>query len=121
MSQRFNALVVDDNSLTRLSLQTSLGRLGYQVNSADSTADARIKLGGAPYHAVFAELCIKDEGGRGLARWVKTNFNNIKFFLVTGWKGDLEQQLLLFEGIQGVIKKPLMFNDIRKTVLEHFG
>jgi DNA-binding response OmpR family regulator len=60
--------------------------------------------------------------GRGIARWVKTsNGSDTKFFITTSWKGELERDLLRFDGINDVIRKPFSFSEIRDKVLEHLG
>jgi hypothetical protein len=40
---------------------------------------------------------------------------------MTSWRGQLDEGLLASDGIDGVVRKPLVFNEIRDEVLEHFG
>jgi len=122
MSPMFHALVVEDNPQTLKTLTNALTRLGYIVNSADTAEGAIDELNQNSYDAVFAELCLRGgQGGRGIARIVKKLHHNAKFFIVTSWKGDLEPGMLLIDGIDGIIRKPIIFNEIRDNVLEHFG
>ena len=87
-----------------------------------TTDEARAQFAERGYDAVFTELCARgDGGGRGMARWLKAQCLTTVCFVVTGWKGELERGLLKHDGIHGVIRKPLIFNEIRDEVLEHFG
>lgn len=118
----FQALVVEDNPTLRETLQNALTRLGCRVTAVSTAERARDALSSQPFDAVFAELCARgDGGGRGIARWLKSRCTGTVCFLVTGWKGELEPNLLRHDGIHGIIRKPLIFNEIRDSVLEHFG
>lgn len=121
MSLMFNALVIEDNPNTLDTLRNALTRLGCVVTAATTAENGIEELQRSKFDAVFAELCIREQGGRGIARWVKSQCLNTRFFIVTSWKGELEPKLLLMEGIHGIIRKPLIFNEIRDKVLEHLG
>jgi CheY-like chemotaxis protein len=121
MSCIFRVLVVEDNSATSTTLQNALNRLGCQVTVKNSSNDAIEELKKSTFDAVFAELCVRENGGRSVARFIRAQYPSTKCFIVTGWKGDLEPNLLKYEGIHGIIRKPLIFKEIRDKVLEHFG
>jgi DNA-binding response OmpR family regulator len=117
----FHVLIIDDNADLRDSLRKSLVRLGCEVTVADTAESGMTELEKSQYDAVFAALCVRDMGGRSVARYVKTQYSETKFFIVTSWKGDLESNLLQMDGIHDVIHKPLNFTEIRDKVLEHLG
>lgn len=117
----FHVLVIDDDDELRESLRKSLTRLGCEVTVAHTAEMGLEKLKGEQFDAVFAALCVRDMGGRSIARWVKKQSSDTKFFLVTSWKGDLESNLLRIDGIHDVIHKPINFSEIRDKVLEHLG
>ena len=121
MSYFIKALVIDDNSDARVSVSKALARLGCNVNEALTSDEGITELSLNPYNVVFASLCVKKIGARGIARWVRDNCPATKVFLVTSWKGHLDNQILSVEGIHGIIHKPLLFNEIRDTLLEHLG
>lgn len=119
---RFNALVVDDSSTVAVPLQTALGRLGCLVRVVNSTDEARSELSEKQYDLVFVELCARGEGGgRGIARWIKSRCLPTRCLLLTGWRGELDHSVLRYDGIHGVIRKPLIFNDIRDTMIDVLG
>ena len=117
----FNALVIDDNFDTRTTFKRALNRLGCNVKEAETAENGLSQLTSMFYHVVFAALCVKDLGARGVARWVKSNSPNTKFFIITSWKGKLEENILAIEGIHGVIHKPLLFAEIRDLLLDQLG
>ncbi len=121
MAAIFHVLVIDDDLELRESLRKSLVRLGCEVSIADTAENGLNKLQTEQYDAVFAALCVRSVGGRYIARWVKQQSSETKFFIVTGWKGDLEPKLLQIDGIHDVIHKPINFTEIRDKVLEHLG
>jgi response regulator RpfG family c-di-GMP phosphodiesterase len=121
MGSFFRVLVIEDNNATCTTLQNALNRLGCQVKTSVTAEQGIEELKKEQYDAVFAELCVREQGGRGVARWVKTQSPSTRCFLVTSWKGELEQSLLQMEGIHGIIRKPLIFKEIRDKIIEHFG
>ena len=121
MTNVFHVLVIDDDADLRETLRRNLVRLGCEVTIADTAEFGLEQLRGGKFDAVFAALCVRDMGGRSIARWVKNELNGTKFFIVTSWKGDLEPNLLKLDGIHDVIHKPVNFGEVRDKVLAHLG
>ena len=121
MGSTFRALIAEDDPVSRAALSNALVRLGFGVSIADDSEAAISRMREEAFDAVFSALCIRQSGGRAIARWVRDNCPTTRCFILTGWKGELENTLLQFEGIDGVVHKPLLFNEIRDMVLEHLG
>jgi sigma-B regulation protein RsbU (phosphoserine phosphatase) len=121
MSAMFHVLIIDDDTVLRELLRKSLSRLGCEVSVAETAEGGLEQLKRSSYDAVFAALCVREIGGRSIARWVKHQACATKFFIVTSWKGDLEPHLLRIDGIHDVIHKPISFTEVRDKVLEHLG
>ncbi len=121
MTDMFHVLVIDDDADLREVLRKSLSRLGCNVTVAETAEKGLDNLKINRYNAVFAALCVRNMGGRSIARWVKQQSSDTKFFLVTSWRGDLEHSLLKLDGIHDVVHKPINFSEIRDKVLEHLG
>ncbi|MBN2035346.1 MAG: response regulator [Chitinispirillaceae bacterium] len=118
----FNILVIDDNQELRDSLGKCLLRLGCDVVTAESAEVGIEKIKQAHFDAVFASLCLRSMSGRGIARWVSEhNGRDIKFFITTSWKGELEKELFHFDGIHDVVRIPYSFSEVRDKILEHLG
>jgi DNA-binding response OmpR family regulator len=97
-------------------------RLGVEVLIVDTGELAIEEMQKSAFDAVFAPLCLYGLGGRGIARWVKANgMDATRVFIVTSWKCELELDLLRFDGIRGVIRKPFVFSEIRNAVMENPG
>lgn len=121
MNSLFSALIIDDNLESRSTFKRALVKLGCYVKEADSAESGIQFLLQFPYTIVFASLCVKQMGARGIARWIRKNRPRTKCFIVTNWKGELERNILAIDGIDGVVHKPLLFAEIRDTLLEHLG
>jgi len=121
MTAMFQVLIVDDDSELTEVLRRSLIRLGCEVAVAETAENGLEKLQEDKFHAVFASLCVRTMGGRGVARFVKNHCPDTRFFMVTGWKGELEANLLKLDGIHEIIHKPVNFSEIRDKVLEVLG
>lgn len=121
MRSSFKILVIEDNPTNQEALKRSLIRLGCQVVAVESSEKGMDEVKKTTYDAIFAALCVRENGARGIARFVKNKSTKTKFFVVTSWKGELEQNLLYLDGIHGIVRKPLIFNEIRDILLEHLG
>jgi DNA-binding response OmpR family regulator len=121
MSNSFQMLIVSENLEMQVDLRKNLARLGCKVKCATSSESGIEELKKNNYDAVFADLCVREKGGRAVARWVKNESMKSKVFIVTSWKGELESNLLRLDGIHAVIHKPFIFSEIRDKVLEHIG
>ena len=117
----FEALIIDDNLEARTMFKKALNRLGCNVHEAETAENGISQLAMMSFHIVFAALCVRNLGARGIARWVKNNCPNTKFLIITNWKGQLEHHILEIEGIHGVIHKPLLFAEIRDVLLDQLG
>jgi len=121
MNNMFHGLIIEDNESTLNTIQNALSRLGWRASSASSAEAGIEELKQKHYDAVFTALCVREQGGRSIARWIKTQELPVKVFIITSWKGELEPHLLQIDGIHDIIHKPLIFTEIRDKVLEHFG
>ncbi len=121
MSISFKILVIEDNLANQEALKKSLSRLGCQVIAVDTAEKGIDEVKKVNFDAIFASLCVREKGARTVARFVKTQSSRTKFFVVTSWKGDLEQNLLHLDGIHDIVRKPLIFTEIRDKLLEHLG
>jgi DNA-binding response OmpR family regulator len=105
----------------QVELRKNLARLGCKVKCVTSSENGIEELKKTNFDAVFADLCVREKGGRSVARWVKNESGKSKVFIVTSWKGELEPNLLRLDGIHAVIHKPFIFSEIRDKILEHIG
>ena len=121
MSNSFHVLIVSENPESQCDLKKNLIRLGCRVKTANSAENGIEELKKGSFDAIFADLCVREKGGRGIARWIKNESILLKVFIVTSWKGELEPHVLQADGIHAVIHKPFNFNEIRDALLEQIG
>ena len=121
MEAFFNALIIDDNFDVRETFKKALKKLGCSVHEAESAEKGISELSSTVFNIVFASLCVKNMGARGVGRWIKNHSPATKFFIITSWKGHLEESILAGDGIHGVIHKPLLFTEIRDVLLDQLG
>jgi DNA-binding response OmpR family regulator len=121
MSNSFQILFISENVELQVELRKNLARLGCKVKCAMTAEIGIEELKKMNYDAVFADLCVREKGGRSVARWVKNESIKSKVFIVTSWKGELDPNLLRLDGIHAVIHKPFIFSEIRDKILEHIG
>ncbi|MDD5673950.1 MAG: response regulator [Chitinivibrionales bacterium] len=117
----FEVLVIEENVATRDILKNALSRLGCHVTVSDFAEKAMELLEKIRFDVIFADLCMRNISARSLARWVRQRVPETKFFIVTGWKGELDQRMLQLDGIHAVLHKPLIFSKIRDKIIEHLG
>lgn len=76
------ALVVDDDTVSRLVLAHMLRRAGWEVDEADDVQPARAMLAERPYTAVFSDFSMP--GGTGMDLLVSLPAPRPLFVLITG-------------------------------------
>ena len=122
MESKLNVLVIDHNADLRDSLRQLLERLGCAVATAASAETGKEELLRRRYDAVFASLCLDRLGARQMAKWTRENAAGCtKFFVTTGWQGELEPDLLRFNGIHDVLRRPFSLSVVRDAIQEHLG
>ncbi len=121
MSNSFQVLIVSESEESQSDLKKNLVRLGCKVKTANSAESGIDELKRNNFDAIFTDLCVREKGGRSIARWVKSESIHSKVFIVTSWKGELEPHVLQADGIHDVIHKPFIFHEIRDKLLEQIG
>ena len=121
MANSFQVLIVSELQETQEELKKNLTRLGCKVKFATTAENGIEELKKTTYDAIFADLCVREKGGRSVARCVKNEAIQSKVFIVTSWKGELDPNLLKVDGIHAVIHKPFIFSEIRDKLLEQIG
>jgi len=114
-------LVVEDDPSIIDILRDNLSRLGCIITFAITAEKGIEMMQHSRFHAVLAGLCVRINGGRSVARWAKAHSPQTRCYLITGWKGDLEKNLLERDGISGIIRKPISFRELHDKLSECEG
>jgi CheY-like chemotaxis protein len=121
MAGPYQILIVSENLENQEALKKLFIRLECRVKIAASAESGIEEIKKSRYSAIFADLCVRENGGRSVARWVKSESMDSKVFIVTSWKGELEAHVLQADGISDVIRKPFNFNEIKDKLMEQLG
>jgi DNA-binding response OmpR family regulator len=114
-------LVVEDDPSIIDILRDNLSRMGCIITYAITAEKGIEAMQHSRFHAVLAGLCVRINGGRSIARWAKTNSPQTRCYIITGWKGELEKNLLDRDGIAGIIRKPISFRELHAMLSECEG
>lgn len=123
MSSSFTAFIVEDDPAIIHSLRSTLNKLGCEVRVSKGATSENFQeeMNNQKIDAAFVSLTLRGTSGRAIARHIKANFPFSKIFLMTSWQGELDGDILNAEGLAGVIRKPLRFSEVKKTLIEHLG
>ena len=77
-------LVVDDDTVSRLVLASTLRKLGFEVAVAEDVASARTMLDAEEYAAVFTDYEMPDGTGLDLIAHADASGSAVPFVLITG-------------------------------------
>ena len=118
MSSRGTALVVDDDSNTRLLLQKFLIRKGFEVDLAEHGGKAIERLQARDYGVVMLDLMMPVLDGHAVLAFLRQENPTLlhRIVVVSAYPGPLNATDL---GVRAVVSKPFTF-DLLSTVLEGF-
>ncbi|MEJ1154494.1 MULTISPECIES: response regulator [Microbacterium] len=102
-----NALVVDDDPVSRAVLSHLLSRHGYDVHEADAPESARAHVAETEFEVVFSDFHMPGESGLDLFRSLHQLGDRAKFVLVSGVV-ELPSANLAELGVDAVLPKPVM-------------
>jgi CheY-like chemotaxis protein len=111
-----DVLVIEENDATRDILQKELSQLGCRVTVPESSENAMKLLEKTRFDVIITDLCMRYMSARSLARMVKERFPETKIFVITGWKGELDQKMLEKDGIHAVLNRPIVFSKLRGLI-----
>lgn len=78
------ALIVDDQEAFRVTLGAVLEDAGFQVDLADSQADALSRLDGAPFEVAIIDVRLGSESGASLLPEVRAHSPGVRVVVVSG-------------------------------------
>ncbi|MBE7443923.1 MAG: sigma-54-dependent Fis family transcriptional regulator [Planctomycetia bacterium] len=105
-------LIVDDEKLMRISLESQLKKEGYRVKSVDNAIDGLKMVRTEEYDAVVTDLRLSGMGGMELLREIKKFNTEIIVVIMTAY-GTLESAVLAIkEGAYDYIAKPFSTDEL---------
>nr|HPK00170.1 sigma-54 dependent transcriptional regulator [Candidatus Hydrogenedentota bacterium] len=118
MSNRFSALVVDDEAGMRELLEIVLGNDGYDVTAAATVEDAITALNDRPYDAVITDLRMENDhkAGLRLLSWIKENAPTTPAIMITAYASMETAIEALKRGAADYIMKPFKNDELRLLI-----
>ncbi len=113
---RRRALVVDDEPSIRELVTITLGRLGLDVDTAATVAEARAHLGEHAYHLCLTDMRLPDGTGQQLVEHVARAHPNLPIAVITAF-GNLEDAVIALKaGAFDFVSKPVDLAVLRRLV-----
>jgi two-component system response regulator PilR (NtrC family) len=113
-------LVVDDESDLRELLALTLSRLGHEVDSAGSLAEARACLGRRSYHLCLTDMRLGDGSGLELVRELGAR-GDLKVAVITAFGSAENAVAALKAGAFDYLAKPVDLEQLRTLVRSAMG
>ena len=109
-------LVVDDEADLRELLEITLVRMGLDVDSAATLAEARAFLAQADYALVLTDMRLPDGLGMELVREVTVSNKNTPIAVVTAYGSTDNAVVALKAGAFDYVSKPVVLDELRVMV-----
>lgn len=123
--QRFRGrlLVVDDHPEVLETAGRMLGRLGFQVYSANSGEQAlkQVEAQQGRIEVVLMDLIMPGMGGEAACRQLRALHPNLKIVLMTGYYDRMLRQTYAEQGFAGLLTKPFQSSDLALVLGEVLG
>src|SRR5262245_22144857 len=81
-------LVVDDERSICIAIERLLSRRGYEVETAQTSADAIAKLGQRPFQLMITDLNLKGESGMDVLHWAKEHSPDTAVIMITAYGSE---------------------------------
>ncbi|WFD10017.1 ATP-binding protein [Tepidibacter hydrothermalis] len=107
-------LVVDDKVPVAMATGEIIKSIGKEVEICYSAKEALQKLEFDKYDLIISDLAMPNLNGIELAKKVKSKYVDIKFVLMTGWLGDIDNYN--DTTIDYILEKPFGIDEIKKIL-----
>ena len=109
-------LVVDDEPKIRSMVMSCLELDGFEVTAAESGEAALRCLAQTPPHLLILDMKLGGMSGLDVLRQARETLPQVLAFMLTGCDDDQLERQAAALGALGVIHKPLVIPDLRKTI-----
>ncbi len=114
---RLSILVLDDEPIVGKRLKPALAKSGYEVDTAETGAEAIRLIDGHDYDIVVTDMRMEGTDGLDVLRHVLDRSPRTRVIMITGFASvELAREALTL-GAFDFLAKPFMLEDLRKTIL----
>jgi CheY-like chemotaxis protein len=114
-------LVVEDDAAVRATLAAMLTKDGHRVTDAEDGAAAVLWLRQERFDVVLTDRAMPIMSGDELAVVVKARYPSTPVVMVTGAGEEMERQHLQPEGVDAILPKPVLRDDLRMALARVTG
>jgi len=113
-------LLVDDEEIIVKMEKQILERMGYHVTARIGSVEAfeAFKANPGKFDLIVSDMTMPNMTGVQLANKIKTIRTDIPFIICTGYSDQINEKTSKDLGIQGYVMKPVIKNEIAKTIRE---
>ena len=111
-------LIVEDDLTFSTMLKTWLGKKGFDVETASTSARARKILLSKEFDLVISDLRLPDQDGSNLLSWLREQKKNIPFIIMTGYAEIQSAVQCMKLGATDYISKPIQPDELLKKINE---
>lgn len=111
-------LIVEDDLTFSTMLKTWLGKKGFDVETASTSARARKILLSKEFDLVISDLRLPDQDGINLLSWLREQKKNIPFIIMTGYAEIQSAVQCMKLGATDYISKPIQPDELLKNINE---
>jgi len=105
-------LLIDDEPSVRFGFSAYLNKTGYQVQTADSITEARLKLVQGCFDIILLDLSLPDGNGLDLIAEIRQNYPEVALVVITGG-GDVPLAVKAMQlGADNFLTKPVDMNEL---------
>lgn len=109
-------LAVDDQASNRELIRIQLEELGYRVNLACNGSDALLRFNQESYDLVLTDLSMPGMDGYALSRSLRSQGATVPVVAMTAHAEIEEHRRCTKEGIDAVLVKPILLNNLSQTL-----
>lgn len=109
---RQKVLVVDDDRALRELLADYLGRVGFEVRTAQDGRAGLHALGESRFDLILTDYRMPAMTGLEMATYIRRSDTITPIILITGDSSTLDSEVIAQAGITRVLPKPLKINEL---------
>jgi len=121
MKDRYDVLVVDDETEILQLLEILLSRKGFKVKTAGNGLDALMKLNQYDFNVLLTDIKMPAMDGMRLIEVAKRDFPEVRILVFTGFGSVDTERKALQLGASKYFMKPLPMEDLLKELKDACG
>lgn len=118
------ALLVDDDEVMQLVVETKLKTVGIQSVTANTGSDAIIELGAHKFDFIVMDISMPGQDGIDSVKWIRDLLDeekrNIPIFALTSFSTKSHSDEILSAGFNEHLVKPLQLEQLLKLLDKYF-